>query len=279
MAKPLRWCETNHPFLPPRHGISPIHIPPMGQRTMTDTTGTSSKRAEANRRNSKRSTGPTSQSGKSKTRFNALKHGMRARLPLLPGEDGGAFRARLDAWTVSLEPRDDLERYLVERAVNVSWQLDRADRAWAARLQTDLLASGSARAIAQADEVLDLGRRLFWEPRGPVSSSPRAARPGPRGCAPPGRMTSSTATSRPGCSTAWRARRRAAPGCSIAGTSCGTCWRTGWRGSRTTSSRRRGCWGGSRWRRSMTDGCGGSTWPPRRWTRSAGTSSRTSTAR
>ena len=29
-------------------------------------------------------------------------------------------RARLDAWTVSLEPRDDLERYLVKHTVNVS---------------------------------------------------------------------------------------------------------------------------------------------------------------
>ena len=107
------------------------------------------------------------------SRFNALKHGMRARLPVLPGEDGGAFRARLDAWTVSLEPRDDLERYLVERAVNVSWQLDRADRAWAARLKADLLSSGSAQALAQADEVLVLGRRLFWDPRGPVELYPQ----------------------------------------------------------------------------------------------------------
>ena len=98
---------------------------------------------------------------------------MRARLPILPGEDGGAFRARLDAWTVSLEPRDDLERYLVERAVNVSWQLDRADRAWAARLKADLLSSGSAQALAQADEVLVLGRRLFWDPRGPVELYPQ----------------------------------------------------------------------------------------------------------
>ncbi len=139
----------------------------------SDTTATSSKRAQANRRNAQKSTGPTSPSGKDKSRFNALKHGMRARLPLLPGEDGGAFRARLDAWTISLEPRDDLERYLVERAVNVSWQLDRADRAWAARLKADLLSSGSAQALAQADEVLVLGRRLFWDPRGPVELYPQ----------------------------------------------------------------------------------------------------------
>ncbi len=140
---------------------------------MSDTATTSSKRAEANRRNAQKSTGPTSQAGRDKTRFNALKHGMRARLPVLPGEDGASFRARLDTWTASLEPRDDLERYLVERAVNVSWQLDRADRAWAARLKADLLSAGSAQALAQADEALILGRRLFWDPRGPVELYPQ----------------------------------------------------------------------------------------------------------
>ena len=57
-----------------------------------------------------------------------------ARQPILPGEDPLARQARLDAWTDQLEPRDDVERFLVGRAVNLSWQLERAERARAARL-------------------------------------------------------------------------------------------------------------------------------------------------
>ena len=132
----------------------------------------SSARVEANRRNSQKSTGPKSQAGKDKSRFNALKHGMRAKLPLFPGEDADAFRARFDSWSRTLEPRDDVERYLVERAVNVSWQLDRADRAWAARIKCDLISAGAEEAAAQADEVILLGSRLFWDPRGPIFTYP-----------------------------------------------------------------------------------------------------------
>ncbi len=132
----------------------------------------SSARVEANRRNAQKSTGPRSQAGKDRSRFNSLKHAMRATLPILPGEDGSILRSRLDSWTATLEPRDDVERYLVERAVNVSWQLDRADRAWAARLRSDLLSGGVEMTDAQADDVVRLGRQLFWDPRGPLCLYP-----------------------------------------------------------------------------------------------------------
>ena len=143
-----------------------------GRTTVTNTVD----RAEVNRRNAKRSTGPKTPQGKSRSRFNAVKHGCRAQLPILPGEDLGVYQGRLDAWVGKFSPRDDFELYLVERAVNVSWQLDRADRAWAARLKADLLSSCSALALAQADEVLVLGRRLFWDPRGPVELYPQFAK-------------------------------------------------------------------------------------------------------
>ena len=83
-------------------------------------------RAEINRRNSRKSTGPSAE-GKARSRFNAVKHGCRAKLPILPGEDAQVYQDRLDAWTVKFNPRDPVEAYLVERPVNASWQLDRAD--------------------------------------------------------------------------------------------------------------------------------------------------------
>ena len=85
---------------------------------------TSSRRAAANLRNSKRSTGPKSTE---RTRFNALKHGLRAKSPILPGEDAEALRARHQAFTASIEPVDEVERLLVDRLVKISWRLDRVD--------------------------------------------------------------------------------------------------------------------------------------------------------
>ena len=135
-------------------------------------TDTSSKRAEANRRNAARSTGPRSAIGKDRSRFNAVKHGMAAKLPVLPGEDADAFRAHRDAWTAELRPRGQVERQLVDRAVHVSWQLQRVDRAQAARLASEAQAAGARLAADQSDEVLALGRRLFWDPLGPLPLYP-----------------------------------------------------------------------------------------------------------
>jgi hypothetical protein len=140
-------------------------------------TSDTSKRAEASRVNGARSSGPKTVDGKDRSRFNALKHGMRARTAFLPGEDPAAFQARRDAWTAQLQPRDDYEKLLVERVVQISWQLDRVDRAQAARLDDRARSAASERATAEADEVLVLARRLFWDPRGPVEFYPQFEKP------------------------------------------------------------------------------------------------------
>ena len=53
---------------------------------------TSEKKAEANRRNALKSTGPKTPEGKDAVRLNALKHGLLSRETLLPGEDEEALR-------------------------------------------------------------------------------------------------------------------------------------------------------------------------------------------
>src|SRR5262245_56532858 len=90
----------------------------------------SSRRAQANLENARRSTGPKRTE---RTRFNALKHGLRAKSLLLPGEDGEALRARHAAFHASIEPVDEVERLLVDRLVKISWRLDRVNRALEAR--------------------------------------------------------------------------------------------------------------------------------------------------
>jgi len=86
---------------------------------------------EANRKNAKKSTGP----GRTdRTRFNGLKHGLRAEQVVLPGEDRAEFEAEKQAWLDDWRPRTHTRAVLVERAAVASWRLRRAVRAEAARL-------------------------------------------------------------------------------------------------------------------------------------------------
>ena len=48
---------------------------------------TSARKAEANRRNALKSTGPNTPEGKAAVRLNALRHGLLTQQILLPGED------------------------------------------------------------------------------------------------------------------------------------------------------------------------------------------------
>lgn len=95
---------------------------------------TSQARIEANRKNARKSTGPKSEAGKERVKFNALKHGLDAQAVVLPHEDRSAYEQRLEEWTAELRPPGSLGRYLAERAVRLSWQLDRADAHETARL-------------------------------------------------------------------------------------------------------------------------------------------------
>jgi hypothetical protein len=152
------------------------------ETTTTGDTEPASRRAEANRRNCMHSCGPRTPEGKARSRLNALKHGMRAATPVLPGEDADAFDARLQRWTADLAPRDDVEQFLVRRAVQLSWQLERADRALAAGPPAD-----PDEPARRAEEVAALGRRLFWDPRGPTALYPQFE--GPFGIPSPCRLS------------------------------------------------------------------------------------------
>ena len=137
--------------------------------------------------------------------------------PILPGEDPEAYQHRLDAWVDKFGPRDAVEHYLVERAVHVSWQLDRADRAEAARLADEI----AAEAAQLAEDVATLGAELFRHPAGPDRRRPRPTTMG-RADAPllAVRPGASPAT-RPGWSPPWRPPRWAATGCGGSGPSWG----------------------------------------------------------
>ena len=93
--------------------------------------------------------------------MNAVKHGMTARTPVLPGEDPDAFRHRLDTWAEALGPADAVEQFLVEQAATASWKIERADRIEAARLFAALRAAEDEQRAGRRKEADRLGRLLL----------------------------------------------------------------------------------------------------------------------
>ena len=133
---------------------------------------TTEAQINANRQNSRNSTGPRTEAGRNRSRFNAVKHGFRAEKAILPDEDPAALHERLDDWTADLQPRNSVEQYLVERGVRLSWQLDRVTRAQDARTSTPIVEGGIEEAELRAEEILEIGKRLFWDNRGPINFYP-----------------------------------------------------------------------------------------------------------
>jgi hypothetical protein len=83
------------------------------------------RKAASNRKNSRLSTGPKSQSGKAKSSQNALKHGFYAKSVLLPGEDPAAYEAFRDALWSDLDPLNALEALWAKEITDTSWRLQR----------------------------------------------------------------------------------------------------------------------------------------------------------
>ena len=136
---------------------------------------TSPEQIKSNAENAKKSTGPRSEAGKARSRSNALKHGMTARVVMLPDENPEAFRARMNGWADELRPRTGLQCFLLERVVYSSWQLDRATRANSAHLSykaETCVQDERERVEAEADV---LGQRLFRPPFGRPAAHPYAA--------------------------------------------------------------------------------------------------------
>ncbi len=92
-------------------------------------TPVSEARLAANRRNAQKSTGPRSDEGKAQSRLNALKHGMTAKVVVLPTEDAEEFERRRREWHEAYQTEGPIQRLLMDRAVHASWRLDRCAKA------------------------------------------------------------------------------------------------------------------------------------------------------
>ena len=80
----------------------------------------------ANRENAKKSTGPRTEAGKNKARFNARRHGLTGLIFALSQDDERAYMAMEDGFLVSLKPVGEAERYLVGLIAKGYWRLGAA---------------------------------------------------------------------------------------------------------------------------------------------------------
>ena len=120
---------------------------------------TSDKKAQANRRNARKSTGPKTPEGKNASRLNALRHGLLSKDILLPGEDGEALRELAEGLRAEVQPVGELESILVDRITSLLWRLRRLERveagifAW--ELYGELAERANREARAQEKTALD----------------------------------------------------------------------------------------------------------------------------
>ena len=87
---------------------------------------TSFKQIEANRRNAHKSTGPTTEEGKQRSRCNAVRHGLTAETVIGALEDAEDYKAFEAAIIADYDAQSAVERELVLRLASVLWRLRRA---------------------------------------------------------------------------------------------------------------------------------------------------------
>ena len=89
--------------------------------------GDSSKnRAETNRENAKKSTGPRTAAGKQRSSLNALRHGLTGQTVVLPSDDLVAYQRHCKAFHDQYQPKNPTEVQLTQTVADLSWRLNRA---------------------------------------------------------------------------------------------------------------------------------------------------------
>ncbi len=85
-------------------------------------------KAESNRRNASKSTGPRTAEGKAAASKNAIKHGAYSEAITVQGETVEDFETMRAGMIASIAPESALEEHLVDRLASLWWRLVRAGR-------------------------------------------------------------------------------------------------------------------------------------------------------
>ena len=88
----------------------------------------------ANQANARRSGGPITVEGKTRSSQNALRHGLTAKTALLPTEDPEAYKKHCEAYFRRFAHRDEIERQLIQQLADIQWRLARVPAIEAALL-------------------------------------------------------------------------------------------------------------------------------------------------
>ncbi|QDV33820.1 hypothetical protein [Tautonia plasticadhaerens] len=131
----------------------------------------SAARLNANRRNSKKSTGPVTQAGKDRIRLNAWKHGFRAESDAVGPEEAEAVAARREQWAGAFptSPDDEYGRWLVEKLLLASVRIDRCQDHQRAQARYEADRAASCWVVDREAEAAALGGRLSSDPDRVVS--------------------------------------------------------------------------------------------------------------
>ncbi len=110
------------------------------------------RQIEANRLNAQKSTGPRTPEGKAAVRFNALKHGLHARVLVIPGEDQDELDALAFEYYGQFGPETAVARYLVDTLIHCDWNRRRLLRLQA-NIITALSGEDPSGPLARADRA------------------------------------------------------------------------------------------------------------------------------
>jgi hypothetical protein len=102
---------------------------------------------KANQENAKKSTGPTTESGKQKSSMNAMTHGIFANIPILPGENEADLNELKAQIIQALKPIDAIELGFVERIIQSRFRQIRLREAEAAKLKISMMPEVLAESI------------------------------------------------------------------------------------------------------------------------------------
>src|SRR6266436_7941193 len=97
----------------------------------------SNNRAETNRDNARKSTGPRTEAGKQRSSLNALRHGLTGQTVVLPSDDLAAYQRHCKGFHDQYQPKNPTEVQLTQTVADLSWRLNRATA-----IETNLLALG-----------------------------------------------------------------------------------------------------------------------------------------
>ena len=83
-------------------------------------------RTAINQANSLKSTGPKTEAGKNKTRFNAFRHGLTGKTIVMPWQDQVAYEAFCKKLFAGLKPEGPVEEHYAQTVADCSWRLNSA---------------------------------------------------------------------------------------------------------------------------------------------------------